>query len=200
MGRSGHEGRDDVCGRERAVEQPPDALSLWLRRLQPAPLEQCRVLPPVARRAQLAASLSARIPATDRTNRRRRLGSGRRPRCPQPVELRCERGVRTEHVCIRGRQLAERVAWTVGGTRQDALRCRHAGARALRRQRRREPRVSDWRPRGSAERRDGRRIPSRELRDSRGRTGLVRRRRRAEPVRRTGGHRRAGLSGLPTVE
>ena len=65
---------------EPAAERGRDALLLRVRRLQPSRRQQRGLLPPLARRAQLAADLSARLPAGHRADRRRRIGHRRRPR------------------------------------------------------------------------------------------------------------------------
>ena len=65
LGRSRHPRHHDVPQRQPAVEQRGNALALCLRRLQPPDREQRRLLSPRARRAQLAADLSARVPAGD---------------------------------------------------------------------------------------------------------------------------------------
>ena len=65
LGRSGYARRHGIRQRQRSVEQPADTFSVCIRRLQPTSSEQRRILSASARRAQLAANLSARLSAGD---------------------------------------------------------------------------------------------------------------------------------------
>ena len=80
MGRSRHPRRDDVRERQRAAEHATNTVLLRLRRIQPPRRQQRGLLPPRSRRAQLAADLSARLPAGDPADGDRRVRRGRRPR------------------------------------------------------------------------------------------------------------------------
>ena len=86
-----------------------DTFPLWFRRLQPARGEQRGLLSPRAGRAQLAADLSARLPAHDPTDGGGRVG-GRGPGRVPPVDLRRERPMRAQQLCVHDWRLVERVA------------------------------------------------------------------------------------------
>ena len=88
------------------------AFDLRLRRLQPPRGEQRRLLPPRARRAQLAADLPARLPAADRADRARCVRHRRRARRARQVELRLQRRIRPQQLRVHGRRFAQRVART----------------------------------------------------------------------------------------
>ncbi len=113
---------------------------LRLRRLQPPGGEQCRLLPARPRRSQLAADLSARLSAHHSAPGSRRLGNGGHSRRVPQVELRRERPVRAQQLCLHDRGHAERVARSEPAAQQDQVRCRHAGAQSVGGQRRCEPR------------------------------------------------------------
>ena len=163
-----------------------DALPLRLRRLQPPRGEQRRLLPPRARRAQLAADLSARLPAGDRAAR-----SSTRP-APRASAASCNKW----NYDASGEYGHNSFAFTIGDTLNVSLgptmppnkthvRRRHAGAEPVRRQRRREPRRSA--SAASPDRSTSPSAPSiaaRTTRSTPGEPDSYRRRRRAESVRR----------------
>ena len=96
--------------REPCAGRGGHTLSVCLRRRQPARREQRRLLSARARRAQPQGNLSARVPAPDRAGGARRVGHGWRARGHRSVELRRERPVRPQPLCVHHRQYLERVA------------------------------------------------------------------------------------------
>ena len=163
--------------------------------------EQRRLLSPRARRAQLAADLSARVPAGDRADRRRRVGHRRRPR-------RAATSGTTTPAASTG---TTAFAFTIGDTLNVSLGPSlppnktqfDAGTLELNQFVGNVDVSRPFRSSGLAGPLNvavRRGVPPRELSDTRGRAGLVRRRRRAGSIRRPCGDRRAGLSRLPSVE
>ncbi len=178
-----------------------DAVSLRLRRLQPQDGEQRGLLSPCARRAELAADLSARLPAGHRAHRGRCFRHRRRPRRLQQMDLRRERRIRAQQLRLYDRRHAQRVARTVRcrRTRRSSTPALsssiNSSATSTSAGRSLSPASQGRSTSHSAReyRRENYQIHAGEP-DSYGDGGL------AEPVRRPGGDRSPGVSWIPSVE